>query len=415
MDNYETNQDAAQLAGTGAKTAKSAAKVANKATKGLQKKAKKGVEYGLKKTAKLIKWAVAGLVTILGPIGLIVLCLVLVVLMAFGGASSANSSGSLPTMQNQFSPRLSAPSTSNHCYYSTDNPFYPAYGMPNCTCYAWGRIYELNGTKPNLCTGNAEDWYDYNKTHNFYSYGSQPRLGAVAVWSHPGGGHVAVVERIENGSVTYSNSAYQGANFYTNSAPESDPGNVNMASWTFLGYIYAYEEQITNTSSNDIVNNPSAPQFERQFAQFFSAKGFSKAMICGMLGNIFKETSYLPSNYFAGYVPDAFGAPGNSGGICMWYGDNCTRFKRDCPNWGVDVTAQFEYLYQTLIKDGQGNYTDKYYYWCTGCLSRMRAVPNTKAGAKEAARIFHDYYERSATGSADRMEYAASAWDNLSN
>lgn len=61
----------------------------------------------------------------------------------------------------------------------------------------------------------------------------------------------------------------------------------------------------------------------------------------------------MPSNYFAGYVPDAFGAVGNSGGICMWYGDNCTRFKRDCPNWGVDVTAQFEYLYQTLIKDGQ--------------------------------------------------------------
>jgi hypothetical protein len=137
-------------------------------------------------------------------------------------------------------------------------------------------------------------------------------------------------------------------------------------------------------------------------------------MICGMLGNIFRETSYLPSNYFAGYVPDAFGAVGNSGGICMWYGDNCTRFKRDCPNWGVDVTAQFEYLYQTLIKDGQGSYNDKYYYWCTGCLSRMQAVPNTKDGARQAARIFHDYYERSATGSADRMEFAATTWDNLS-
>ena len=91
-----------------------------------------------------------------------------------------------------------------------------------------------------------------------------------------------------------------------------------------------------------------------------------------------------------------------------------TRFKRDCPNLGVDVTAQFEYLYQTLIKDGQGSYNDKYYYWCTGCLSRMQAVPNTKDGARQAARIFHDYYERSATGSADRMEFAATTWDNLS-
>ena len=379
MDDYN---DAEQLAGVGGSALRGAGKIANAATRRLRekaiKKAKKESAAAIRKVAHLVKMVIAGLISILGPIGIIVLSFVVIIFMAFGATAGSSSSANGVSVggSSQFVPRLTAPSTSNRYYYSTDNPFYPAYGMPNCTAYAFGRIYELNGSRPNLCTGNAEMWYDYNKSHNYYPYGSTPKLGAVAVWVHPGGGHVAVVEKIENNTVTYSNSAYNGTNFYLNTAP--------------------------------------LPQFERQFATFFEAKGFNKAMICGMLGNIFRETSYLPSNYFAGYVPDAFGAVGNSGGICMWYGDNCTRFKRDCPNWGVDVTAQFEYLYQTLIKDGQGSYNDKYYYWCTGCLSRMQAVPNTKDGARQAARIFHDYYERSATGSADRMEFAATTWDNLS-
>ena len=138
---------------------------------------------------------------------------------------------------------------------------FPAYGMPNCTAYAFGRIYELNGSRPNLCTGNAEMLYDYNKSHNYYPYGSTPKLGAVAVWVHPGGGHVAVVEKIENNTVTYSNSAYNGTNFYLSTAPLSDPGNVGATDWTLQGYIYAYTPPISNTSSG-IVNYLSAPQFE---------------------------------------------------------------------------------------------------------------------------------------------------------
>lgn len=91
--------------------------------------------------------------------------------------------------------------------------------------------------------------------------------------------------KIENNTVTYSNSAYNGTNFYLSTAPLSDPGNVGATDWTLQGYIYAYTPPISNTSSG-IVNNLSAPQFERQFATFFEAKGFNKAMICGMLGNI---------------------------------------------------------------------------------------------------------------------------------
>ena len=58
-----------------------------------------------------------------------------------------------------FTMRTTMPSTDNEYYYSDKNPFYPAgYGLPNCTAYAYGRVYEITGKKPNLATSNAEDW-----------------------------------------------------------------------------------------------------------------------------------------------------------------------------------------------------------------------------------------------------------------
>lgn len=64
----------------------------------------------------------------------------------------------MPTMSVSaagFVPRTSAPTSDNSYYYGL-NPFYKSgYGMPNCTAYAYGRAYEILGSKPNLSTGNA--------------------------------------------------------------------------------------------------------------------------------------------------------------------------------------------------------------------------------------------------------------------
>lgn len=52
-----------------------------------------------------------------------------------------------------FRPRLSQPSYDNS-YYFEDNPYYRiGYGMPNCTCYAYGRAYELLGGKTTAFRG----------------------------------------------------------------------------------------------------------------------------------------------------------------------------------------------------------------------------------------------------------------------
>lgn len=155
-----------------------------------------------------------------------------------------------------FSPRYSAPSYDNSYYYSSQNPFYAAgYGMPNCTCYAYGRAYEILGYAPSLSTGNAENWYGYNKNGGYYNYGSTPKVGAIACWSYNGGGgHVAVVESIDNGIITLSNSAWSGTNFYISTASVDDPLVGGNSWWNFQGYIY-----ILDNGSDDPVK-PTEPK-----------------------------------------------------------------------------------------------------------------------------------------------------------
>lgn len=143
-----------------------------------------------------------------------------------------------------FVQRTTKPNTSNHYYYSS-NPFYHSgYGLPNCTAYAWGRAYEILGTKPNLSLGNANTWYNYNKNNKIYKYGSTPKVGAIVCWSK-NYGHVAVVEQVNaNGSINMSESNWSGRTdstkafrYWTNIWPSSYYGG-------FQGYIYILDSDV---------------------------------------------------------------------------------------------------------------------------------------------------------------------------
>ncbi|MBQ7098026.1 MAG: InlB B-repeat-containing protein [Clostridia bacterium] len=142
-----------------------------------------------------------------------------------------------------YSPRLTAPSTSDP-YYTTWNVFHTSgYGMVgnggNCTCYAYGRSYENLGSKPSLSTGNAGGWYAYNKNGGYYSYGKTPYLGAVAVWTKSGAaGHVAVVEVINGDTVTTSESGWQSYYFKTVTRSASNSNFSAGSTYSFQGFIY---------------------------------------------------------------------------------------------------------------------------------------------------------------------------------
>ena len=145
-----------------------------------------------------------------------------------------------------FSPRLSAPATTNKSYIHTS---YGGYNscirisgnsvLPNCVGYAWGRAREILGSTPKLSRGNAETWYAYN---DGYSRGKTPKLGAIIVWakgsaktSKDGAGHVAVVEQVNSdGSFVISQSGYKSKRFWTSRIPKS----CALNGYRFLGFIY---------------------------------------------------------------------------------------------------------------------------------------------------------------------------------
>ena len=136
----------------------------------------------------------------------------------------------------KFEPRLNDDGMLNNPYWYSENPFYQAgYGLPNCTCYAWGRAYEITGKRPTLSTGNANEWWSY--TQDGYERGQTAKLGSIICYDGGtyGTGHVGVVEQInDDGSIVTSNSNYGAEYFITYNLPS----DYSMSGVTFQGFIY---------------------------------------------------------------------------------------------------------------------------------------------------------------------------------
>ena len=143
-----------------------------------------------------------------------------------------------------FKPRLTSDGIEGSKYwYSNKNPFYASgYGLPNCTCYAWGRFWEISDINgdgsnvPTLPTGDAGTWFE---NVSGYETGTKPRLGAVICWSDNSGGagHVAIVEEIKgNGDIVVSQSGYESSLFWTSTIYASN--GYSYTGKTFQGFIY---------------------------------------------------------------------------------------------------------------------------------------------------------------------------------
>lgn len=144
-----------------------------------------------------------------------------------------------------FIPRLNSNGMvgSKYWYDSNWNPYYPANGLPNCTCYAWGRWAEIMDAVPTgLSLRNAENWY---ADTTGYNKGQTPKLGAIICFAdgpYSGLGHVAVVEQIDaDGTVTFSNSAYNGQYFYLRSGKAENNYGYESA-YRLQGFIYLPDE-----------------------------------------------------------------------------------------------------------------------------------------------------------------------------
>lgn len=198
-------------------------------------------------------------------ISLLLMIVMIVSIVPFGtiSASAAN-----------FTVRTTCPDKNNQYYYSNLNVFRSCgYGMPNCTCYAWGRAYEVLGYRPKLSIHGAGEWYAYNRNNNYYSYGQTPKAGSIACWS----GHVAFVESVNsNGTINISESnwsarqpgkEYKYFRYQTNINAKT---YCDSAGQTFYGYIYLGD--FNSSSTPTPTPAPSRPSLG-SISAFDIAKG----------------------------------------------------------------------------------------------------------------------------------------------
>ena len=311
-----------------------------------------------------------------------------------------------------FIPRTTAPTSDNRYYYA-DNPFYKAgYGMPNCTCYAWGRFYELCGEKPRLSLGNPENWYNYN---DGYERGKTPRLGAIALWakgqvgnSSDGAGHAAIVEQVNpDGSIVTSNSAWKSTNFYMKAY---DNTYYNGSAFTFLGFIYnpiRFEdlvyETVTPISKNAWLTEAEMQTNAVYIYQYLNARGWSLNAIAGMLGNMEVESKINP-----GIWQNLNVGKGPAYGIVQW--DPWTKYWDWCEARNLEPSEMDNNLNRIIweLENGEQYYPTKNY------PETFREFSKSSKSANYLGWAFVYNYERPANPTArDRGAYAEKWYNYL--
>lgn len=133
----------------------------------------------------------------------------------------------------------------NKYYTSNENPYVASgYGMPNCTCYCFGRASEILGRRAEgLSLHNGKYWYNES---NGFDKGQTPKLGAIMCFTGKYG-HVSVVEEIkDNGDVVCSNSNYGGTYFYLTTHTKASGYNNYDPNLKFEGFIYVYRGEDEN-------------------------------------------------------------------------------------------------------------------------------------------------------------------------
>lgn len=127
-------------------------------------------------------------------------------------------------------------------WYYNANPYYQrGYGLPNCTCYAWGRLSEICNAPVTFYGGNAIMWANRPEMKQI----SSPKVGSCIIYS--GGitdslgrlcGHIGVIEHLyDDGSIDVSMSSFGGYMWRLYRLNPSDSYHIpDSYGLTFVGF-----------------------------------------------------------------------------------------------------------------------------------------------------------------------------------
>ena len=183
------------------------------------------------------------------------------------GTSTSLDYNGIVTQPSGFKARTGRPSVSNAYYYNSSYNIYYKYNslaptgqkyyanyyvLGNCTWYACGRAMEIvanaggNVSKVQaIFGGDPVGIYNTNATKRVFSFGTTPKIGALAIFNYGASGdaHIAVVENIVNGVPYVSESGYA----FGTTIPNASRSNIifkyqSIYNWAggrkLLGYIY---------------------------------------------------------------------------------------------------------------------------------------------------------------------------------
>ena len=171
------------------------------------------------------------------------------------------------TKPSGYKARTGRPAVSNPYYYNSSYNIYYKYNslaptgkkyyanyyvLGNCTWYACGRAMEIVASAggnisrvQQIFGGDPVGIYNTNASKRVFSYGTSPKIGALAIFNYGSSGdaHIAVVEDIVNGVPYVSESGYA----FGTTVPAADRSNIvfkyqSIYNWAggrqLLGYIY---------------------------------------------------------------------------------------------------------------------------------------------------------------------------------
>lgn len=307
-------------------------------------------------------------------------------------------------------------------WYGSGNIYLPNYGLPNCTCYCYGRSGEITGKFQPLPSANGGDWY---KRATNFKRGKTPALGAVACWYSPTGayaGHVAQVEQIKsNGDIVTSNSGYKRPiypyppntpnYFWTETCTKSSgyrSGWMISRGYALAGFIYLQDEPQPPQTTDWIKGNRYLTMEEMQNNAFIVYSllynEWTLNAISGALGNMQSESNINPAVW-----QNLYPHPENGYGLVQWTpSTNITNWLR-ANGYEIDNgNAQVYWINKVTTQAGQWIATGSPYNitfdeykqndtspeYCASAFLRNFERPatfETEKTRQEQARYWYDY------------------------
>lgn len=331
-------------------------------------------------------------------------------------------------MAGTFVPRLTVDGVNGGTWwYSSGNPFYTSgYGLPNCTCYAYGRYAEARGTWANLPRWDAKDWYDDATS---FHRGQTPALGAVLCLGQTGDGpgHVAIVEQIaSNGDIVVSESHYGGTYWNLRTITRASGYNPWGGSFYFQGFIYnewspddpggggqPLPPADWHAKTTGAYARTSTEAFDNAVCAYrkLSGLGWTLNAFCAMWGNVGYEGGYNPWRWESDDVPSYPNTPSYGYGLVQFtpsskyiLDTHAQSYTGYAPNWidhhgnPNDGDAQLEFIH---------NYAD--YYSTSSYPISYSEFKTSTLSPSELAKAWLYNYERPgdpASTEADRADEA---------